>query len=107
MKINPKKQIGVRLKELRKGKGLSQEELAEKVQTSANYLSHIERGTKNPTLDMLIKIADSMGVELPELFNFKREMTPKELKETLYKFVTELNDDKIKTAIKALKTLIR
>ena len=107
MKINPKKQIGLRLKELRKSKRLSQEELAEKVQTSANYLSRIERGTKNPTLDMLIKIVDSIGVGLPELFDFKREMTPKELKETLYKFVNELNDEKLKTAVKVLRELIR
>ncbi len=56
---------------------------------------------------MLIKIVDSIGVELPELFNFKREMTPKEFKETLYKFVNEINDEKLKTALKVFKTLLR
>lgn len=44
MKMHEKRLIGLRIKELRKNKGLSQEELAEKAETSPNYLSRMERG---------------------------------------------------------------
>ena len=58
--MNEKKLIGQRIKELRKSKGLSQEKFAELAETSPNYLSRMERGTENPTLDMLIKLSNAL-----------------------------------------------
>jgi transcriptional regulator with XRE-family HTH domain len=58
--MNEKKLIGQRIKELRRGKGLYQEKLAELAETSPNYLSRIECGTENPTLDMLIKLTNAL-----------------------------------------------
>ena len=43
--MDTKELIGSRIKELRKKKGLSQEELSEKADITPNYLSRIERGT--------------------------------------------------------------
>jgi DNA-binding XRE family transcriptional regulator len=67
--MNEKELIGLRLKELRKRLMISQEQLAEKAETNPNYVSRMERGTENPTLDMLIKISAALEVEMWELFD--------------------------------------
>lgn len=59
--------IGETIKELRVSKNLTQEELAEKCDTSAVYISEIERGIKNPTATTLLTISTSLGLKLSEL----------------------------------------
>lgn len=106
--MNKKKLIGLRIKELRKRKGLSQEEVAEKAETSPNYVSRMERGTENPTLDMLIKISEALEVDMWELFDFKHQENSKALKETLRKIAAEIEDeDKLKIAVRLLRVIIR
>jgi transcriptional regulator with XRE-family HTH domain len=62
--------LGARIKELRKRVGLSQDQLAEKVGIESKYLSRIEVGKRHPSLDALERIADSLQVEMKELFDF-------------------------------------
>lgn len=62
------KRLGQRIKRLRKEKGMTQEDLAFKVDVDRSYMGFVERGEKNPTLDKLIKIAQSLNISLPELF---------------------------------------
>jgi transcriptional regulator with XRE-family HTH domain len=108
IKMNMKKQIGLRLKEIRKRRGLSQEALAERAETSPNYLSRMERGTENPTLDMLIKIAVALEVELWELFDYKHKTNTKELREMLKGFATEVKDEeKLQIAVRVLRSIAR
>src|SRR3990172_9987472 len=108
MKMNKKKLIGLRIKELRKRKGLSKEEVAEKAETSPNYVSRMERGTENPTLDMLIKISEALEVDMWELFDFKHQESPKALKEILRKITGEIEDeDKLKVAVRLLRVITR
>ena len=54
--------IGGFLRELRKEKELTQEQLAEKVGIGTTYISDIERGAKFPSLSLFIKIVDALGV---------------------------------------------
>ena len=68
--MDTKQLIGLRIKELRRTKNLSQEELAEKTGISSKYLSSIERGKENPTLDTIIKLSGALNIEVMELFNF-------------------------------------
>lgn len=106
--MNLKQLIGQRIKELRKRKGLSQEEVAEKADTSTNYLSRMERGTENPTLDMLIKLSDALTVELWELFDFKHNLNTKALRNTLKTLTHEItDDDKLRTAIRIMRVITR
>lgn len=105
--MDKKKIIGQRIKELRKRKGLSQEELAERAKTSINYLSRMERGTENPTLDMLLKIADALEVETWELFDSGHHVSTKELKETLSRLLKEADEEHLRLAIKVFRSVIR
>lgn len=59
--------IGDTIKELRVQKNLSQEELAERCDSSAVYISEIERGIKNPTASTLMVIALSLDMKMSAL----------------------------------------
>ena len=102
-----KELIGRRIKEARQGKGLSQEALSEKIGMSAKYLSSIERGKENPTLDTLIKLADALEVETSELFNYQHEKSPKELRQLVSRFMEEGHDDKLKLMAKIINAIYR
>jgi len=62
------KNLGQRIKELRKENNMTQEDLAFKVEVDRSYMGFVERGEKNPTLSTLDKIAKALKVSLPELF---------------------------------------
>ncbi|MFC1994550.1 helix-turn-helix domain-containing protein [Chloroflexota bacterium] len=64
------KQFGERVRELRVGRGLSQEELAFKAGVHRTYLGGIERGERNPSLKNIAAIAEALGVTMSELFLF-------------------------------------
>lgn len=70
MKATVKKLLGSRIKELRHGRGLSQEQLAEIVDIDTKHLSRIETGLSAPTVDRLEIIADALDVEVRSLFEF-------------------------------------
>lgn len=60
--------LGLRIRELRNERHMSQEELAFKAGISAAHLGQIERALKNPTIDTVAKIAAAMGVPITTLF---------------------------------------
>lgn len=59
--------FGERVREIRKEKGLSQEELAHKADLHRTYIGMIERAEKNITLINIEKIADALEVNTKEL----------------------------------------
>jgi transcriptional regulator with XRE-family HTH domain len=107
MKMNEKKLIGQRIKELRKNRGLSQEKLAEKAETSPNYLSRMERGTENPTLDMLIKLSNALEVEMWEMFDFGHVKSHKELKESIRSIIKSADESSLRLALKVIRAVVR
>jgi len=56
-----------RLSELRKGRKRSQEELAKEVGVHTNVMGRYERGEAKPSIDVVIKLADALGVSLDYL----------------------------------------
>ncbi len=58
------------LKKIRQSKGVTQEELAEKIGTSQTWIAYIETGRNKPNLDMLEKIAKALGVKTKDLIPF-------------------------------------
>lgn len=59
--------IGNRVRELRKARGLSQDDLAAMTGLEHSYISYIESGKRNPTLKTLHRIAVSLEVPLTDL----------------------------------------
>ena len=78
--------IGTFLKDLRKEKGLTQEQLAETLNVSRRTVSRWETGSNMPDLDLLMEIADLYEVDLREMLNGERKSEDKmnkELEETV------------------------
>lgn len=61
-------QLGKRIEYLRTEKGWSQLTLAIEANINRNYLSDLERGKRNPTIQVLEKIAFALQVDLATLF---------------------------------------
>ena len=68
MKIPLRKQFGERVKSLRLASGISQEAFADKCGFARSYMSRVERGLANPSLDAVEVLADALGVKVSELF---------------------------------------
>lgn len=59
--------IGKRITKYRHAQRLAQAQLAEEIFCSPSYISHIERGVKTPSLEILVKIADVLQVTIDQL----------------------------------------
>lgn len=59
------------VRSLRKGIGLSQEELAFECDIDRTYISKVERGIANPSLLVLSRLAEILGVEIKDLLKKK------------------------------------
>lgn len=59
----------IRVKEIRKSKGMRQKELAEKSSLSQSFLSQVEKGGRRPSLRTLEKLASVLGVTVVELID--------------------------------------
>ena len=67
----------------------------------------MERGTENPTLDMFIKLASALEVELWEMFDFEHVVSHKELKEAIQKFTRTSDEPTLRLALKILRAVTR
>ncbi|MDD3415698.1 MAG: helix-turn-helix domain-containing protein [Lachnospiraceae bacterium] len=92
------KKTGAFFKELRKEKGITQEQLAEQLHVSGRTISRWETGHNMPDLDILMEMADYYEVDLRELLDGERksEKMNKELEETVWRVADYSNDEKIK-----------
>ena len=61
--------FGARIEAARKKKGLTQEELAERVSVSQSMINHIENGNKKPSLETAVALANELGVTLDSLIS--------------------------------------
>jgi transcriptional regulator with XRE-family HTH domain len=59
--------LGHRIREARKFKGLSQEDLALKSNTDTSYIGGVERGQRNPSFKKLCAIAKTLGRDVGSL----------------------------------------
>lgn len=68
MNLNIYEKVGNNIHKFRKEKNMTLEELAFESDVNKNYLSDLERGTRNPTIMILERIAIALEVEIKELF---------------------------------------
>ena len=62
--LTPRYEVVEQLKSARKAQNVTQEVLAERVGTKKSNISRFESGRYNPSLDFLIKVADSLGKQI-------------------------------------------
>ena len=92
------KRIGEFLKQLRKEKNLTQEQLAEQFFVSGRTVSRWETGSNMPDLSVLVELADFYDVDIREIIDGERKSKnmDKELKDTVLKIAEYGNEDKLK-----------
>ncbi|MCR4649661.1 MAG: helix-turn-helix domain-containing protein [Lachnospiraceae bacterium] len=90
------KKVGSFLKELRKEKGVTQEQLAEKLNVSGRSVSRWETGSNMPDISLLVEIADYYDVDVREIIEGERksEMMDKEVRDVANKMADYAQNEK-------------
>lgn len=105
--MEARKLLGRRIKSLRKIRGYTQEELAEIIGINPKYLSSIERGEENPTLDLFIRLTGGLQVELHEIFQFEYEAQQSErLRTKLKALMAEIKEEELARMVHILEALV-
>jgi len=98
--------FGRRLRELRERRGLTQQQLGEMAELGFKYLGSVERGQENPSLRVMIKVSEALGVELRDLFEFEHEETSKtELRKKMDRLLKAADVATLQQAVKLLRSL--
>jgi len=71
-----KRRFGLAIRQLRHELGVSQEVLAKKAQIAGTYLTGVETGDRNPTLQNISRLAKALGVPIADLFSINRDTQP-------------------------------
>lgn len=94
--MDNKKLLGKRIKEIRKYKGYTQEQLSEMIDIETSSLSGIESGRFFPSLHVLDKMSSVLEVDLIEFFKFSTVDIPQDIDTELEKIIrSQDNNNKI------------
>ncbi|MCB9599922.1 MAG: helix-turn-helix transcriptional regulator [Sandaracinus sp.] len=97
--------LGARLRELRRNRGWTLEELAHEAGVHATHLSAVERGKRNPTVGVLAKRADALEVDLPAFFGAPSTMPAKTLRAELRRRTDALEADELARLLRVVDAL--
>ena len=67
--------LGIRIRQLREGKNITQQNLAEMCNIEKSNMARIEAGRTNPTLHTMYKISSALKIPLTELVDFDSKMS--------------------------------
>jgi len=68
-RVHQRKVLGQRVRELRRSAGMSQEQLGEAAALFRTYVARIESGAADPTLSVLLRLAEALGVKVQALLD--------------------------------------
>lgn len=102
------KKLGIKIKAERLLLNLTLDAASQKIDISENFLSCLERNIEAPSIETLVKIANTYKVSIDYLLSDSIISKPKEpeFMETIYKIFGNLSDKEFKIAIKLLKLLV-
>jgi len=100
-----KELLGMRIREVRKLRGLSQERLAEKVGVDPKQISRIEGCKSAPSFETLESIALHLQVEMKDLFDFQHLVGEESIEDQALRLMGLMNDPTKRMAIRILQTL--
>lgn len=118
METTLKKEIGERLRKLRKEKALTQKELSKRVEVDYSYIGKIERGEQFPSIKMLIRLSEVLSIPIGYFFQEGHimgllEHLPEELidiagdreKRIFLKLLRDIDEEDIPLIIEILRLL--
>ena len=101
--MDNKKLLGRRIKEIRKNKGYTQEQLSELVGIETSSLSGIESGRFCPSLHVLEKMANVLHIQLADFFNFFTVDIPEDLDGEIFDIISSQDTNNKRIIFKLLK----
>lgn len=90
--------VGMKIKEFRKNKKLTQQDLADLVGVKNSAISNYEQGTRIPKRDFLFRVANALGVSIDEFFPMQSEETSSTLSE-INKISSQLEESRQKIVL--------
>lgn len=82
-------ETGKRIQALRKGKGITQEQLANLLKITDRHIRSVETGERNASIDLLVSLSDLFGVSLDYLILGKQAR--KQMKEEIHTMLENLS----------------
>ncbi len=105
--MNNLKLFGKRIKELRKKKKLTQEQLGELVNIDYKQIGNIETGTYFTTMATLERIALALDVEIKELFNFHHNQSKDEILSETITLLNGASEETLKIIYRIVKDIVK
>ena len=100
--MNIKKDFGLRIKELRAKKGITQYQLAEIAGIDPKHMSHIETGRSFPKADLIEKFANALSIDYHEFFKSEHLQDRNILIDNITKQVLNFPDNDLKNIYKII-----
>jgi len=98
-----KKLLGERIRELRKAKGLTQEQLAELVGVEPRHISRVEGGYSSPSIERLARIAEILEVPIKALFDYMHLNDSKDRLEDIESAISGMSEEYQKIIYKIVR----
>ncbi len=99
------KQIGKRLRALRKSHKYTQEQVAEKAGINSTYYGRVERGEANISLELLIPLAKSLEVTLSELLDIESEKSKEQMLSEMLQLLKQASENEVKLVYRFARDL--
>jgi len=106
----PEPHVGLRVRQLRLATGLTQAELAERVEAAPETVSRVERGKLAPSADLVERIATALGVKTDDVLSRKPVKKKAEHRPAIQRVVALLEpmtDTEVDAVRNAVMTLLR
>ena len=99
--------LGLRIRELRKKNGLTQDALAENSGITGKYMGMVERGEVNVSVKVLESLSEELGVKVTDLFDFEYKLTTEEQRKELLRMIERASDSELKLLFKIANSLLK
>lgn len=106
--MNIRKELGEKIKRMRKKRGYTQEQFAEMIDISSRNISNIEQGISFPKPETLEKIIGSLNITTDELFAINHIKSKTELFHEINHYINKIKDNEkmLEVIYKILRDLI-
>ena len=107
--MSQKARVGIRIRQIRKLRRLTQEVLAEKVERSVDAISALERGLTLPSFETLEKLASALSVPVRDFFDADPDVDPSRARalSELVMHGRSLSDQDLTVAVEQIAALAR
>ena len=103
--VKARERLGLRIKTLREKRGYSQQKLADGAKITQKYLSEVEKGKRNASVEVITMLAATLDMPVEAIWDNREEMSKDALVEEIVRMAYLLGDKDAKIAYRMVKLL--